>query len=56
MNRDDAFFHRMMDIIEEDIIPQTLRGVKMGAKVFGAALIRRKDLGLVVASTNHESS
>ena len=56
MNRDDAFFHRMMDIIEEDIVPQTLRGVKMGAKVFGAALLRKKDLGLVVASTNHESS
>ena len=56
MNRDDAFFNRMLDIIEQDIAPQTLRGVKMGAKVFGAALIRRKDLGLVVASTNHEAS
>ncbi len=28
----------------------------MGAKVFGAALLRRSDLGLVVASTNHEAS
>ncbi len=46
----------MMDIIEYDIMPLTLRGVKMGAKVFGAALINRKDLGLVVASTNHEAS
>ena len=56
MKYDDAFFHRMMDIIEGDIIPQTLRGVKMGAKVFGAALIGRKELNLVVASTNHEAS
>lgn len=56
MKYDDGFFHRMMDIIEEDIIPQTLRGVKMGSKVFGAALVKRKDLSLVVASTNHESS
>ena len=56
MKYDDDFFHRMMDIIETDIIPQTLRGVKMGAKVFGAALIKRKDLSLVVASTNHEAS
>ena len=56
MNYDDAFFHRMMDIIEEEIVPQTLRGVKMGSKVFGAALIKKKDLSLVVASTNHESS
>ena len=56
MKYDDAFFHRLMDIVENDIVPQTLRGVKMGAKVFGAALLKRKDLSLVVASTNHESS
>ncbi len=56
MKYDDAFFHRLMDIVEEDIVPQTLRGVKMGAKVFGAALITRKRLGLVVAATNHEAS
>lgn len=56
MNRDDAFFHRMLDIIEQDIVPQTHRGVRMGAKVFGAAIVRRKNLGLVVASANHEAS
>ncbi|UQZ91228.1 nucleoside deaminase [Deltaproteobacteria bacterium Smac51] len=56
MNRDEAFFHRMMDIIENDIVPLTLRGVKMGAKVFGAALITRRDLNLVVASSNHEAN
>ncbi len=56
MPHDDTFFHRMLDIVEADIIPQTLRGVKMGSKVFGAALIRRDDLSLIVASTNHERS
>ncbi|MCD8351481.1 MAG: deaminase [Planctomycetaceae bacterium] len=56
MPYDDAFFHHMLDLIEDDIVPQTRRGVKMGSKVFGAALLRRDDLGLVVASTNHESS
>jgi len=56
MKYDDVFFNRMMDVVEQDIVPLTLRGVKMGAKVFGAALLKRKDLGLVVASTNHESS
>lgn len=56
MEYNDVFFHRMLDCVESDIVPQTLRGVKMGAKVFGAALLRRDDLGLVVASTNHEAS
>lgn len=56
MQSNDVFFHRMMDIVEKDIEPLTLRGVKMGAKVFGAALVRKKDLSLVVASTNHEAS
>ena len=56
MEYDDSFFHRMFDIAENDIIPQTLRGVKMGSKVFGAALLDRTNLDLVVASTNHERS
>lgn len=56
MKHDDAFFHRMLDIVEADIVPQTDRGVRMGSKVFGAALMRREDLSLVVASTNHEAS
>ncbi len=58
MNRkyDDDFFHRMLDVVEREIVPQTWRGVRMGAKVFGAALLRSKDLSLVVASANHEAS
>lgn len=56
LERDDAFFHHMLDVIENDIVPQTLRGVKMGSKVFGAALLRRDTNALVVASTNHEAS
>ena len=56
MEYDDSFFHRMFDIAENDIIPQTLRGVKMGSKVFGAALLARNNLDLVFASTNHERS
>lgn len=56
MKYDDAFFHHMLDLVENDIVPQTRRGVKMGAKVFGAALLERESLELVVASTNHEAS
>ncbi len=56
MDYNDEFFHRMLDCVEADIVPLTFRGVKMGAKVFGAAMLRRDDLGVVVASTNHEAS
>ena len=55
MHYDDKFFHRMLDVIETKIIPQTLLGVETGSKVFGAAIIKQKDLNLVVASTNHEA-
>jgi len=54
MERDTLFF-RMLDVIEEDIVPLTARGVTLGNKVFGAAVLRRDDLSLVVAGTNHEA-
>lgn len=50
----DAVFNRMLDVIEGDIIPLTRRGVEEGHKVFGAAVLRKKDLSLVLAGTNHE--
>ena len=52
MKYDDAFFNRMIDVVEQDVVPLTLRGVKMGAKAFGAALLLKKDLSLVLATTN----
>ncbi|MDI9370105.1 MAG: nucleoside deaminase [Synergistaceae bacterium] len=45
----------MLDVIEEDIVPLTARGVSIGCKVFGAAVLRKDDLSLVVAGTNHEA-
>lgn len=50
----DVIFSRMLDVIEKDIIPITQRGVSDGHKVFGAAVLRKKDLSLVIAGTNHE--
>nr|WP_289852182.1 nucleoside deaminase [Rhizobium sp. SSA_523] len=43
-----------MDVIEQDIIPLTDRGVRQGNKVFGAAILRKSDLSLVLAETNNE--
>jgi len=54
MERDTLFF-RMLDVIEGDIVPLTARGVTLGNKVFGAAVLRKDDLSLVVAGTNHEA-
>jgi tRNA(Arg) A34 adenosine deaminase TadA len=46
---------RLLDVIEHDIMPLTERGVAAGNKVFGAALLRKSDLSLVIAGTNDET-
>jgi tRNA(Arg) A34 adenosine deaminase TadA len=45
---------RLLDVIENDILPLTERGVGQGNKVFGAAILRKSDLSLVLAETNNE--
>lgn len=45
---------RLLDVIEQDILPLTARGVAAGNKVFGAAILRKSDLSLVLAETNNE--
>lgn len=45
---------RLLEVIEKDIIPLTRRGVSAGNKVFGAAILRKSDLSLVIAETNNE--
>ncbi len=45
---------RLLDVIEHDILPLTARGVSLGNKVFGAAILRKSDLSLVIAETNNE--
>jgi len=45
---------RLLDVIEKDILPLTAKGVALGNKVFGAAILRKSDLSLVIAETNNE--
>jgi tRNA(Arg) A34 adenosine deaminase TadA len=45
---------RLLDVIEFDIAPLTWAGVERGNKLFGAAILRKSDLSLVVAETNNE--
>ncbi len=46
---------RLLEVMESDILPMTERGVSAGNKVFGAALLRKSDLSLVIAGTNSET-
>jgi len=46
---------RFLDVIENDIVPKTRAGVAAGNKVFGAAILRKDDLSLIVAGINRET-
>jgi len=49
-----ALISRLLDVIEKDIAPVTAHGVAQGNKLFGAAILRKSDLSVVVAETNNE--
>jgi len=51
---DAALLSRLLDVVEGDIMPLTRAGVGQGNKLFGAALLRKSDLSLVLAETNNE--
>ena len=48
-------YHRLCEVIEDNILPLTNQMTQIGCKVFGAAILLKRDLSLVLASTNHES-
>jgi tRNA(Arg) A34 adenosine deaminase TadA len=50
-----ALISRLLDVIERDIVGRTRSGVGGGNKLFGAAILRKSDLSLVVAETNNET-
>ena len=45
----------LIGAIEHDVLPLTRAGVAAGNKVFGAAILRKSDLSLVLAETNNET-
>ncbi|WEX10167.1 nucleoside deaminase [Chelativorans sp. AA-79] len=45
---------RLLEVIEQNIVPKTRAGVEAGNKLFGAAILRKGDLSLVLAETNNE--
>lgn len=50
-----ALAERFLKVIEHDIVPMTRAGVAAGNKLFGAAILMKSDLSLVVAGTNAET-
>jgi tRNA(Arg) A34 adenosine deaminase TadA len=52
---DASFIDRLLDVIENDIVPLTADGVAHGNKLFGAAILRKDDLSVVIAETNNET-
>lgn len=51
---DAAFLNRLLDVVEYDVVPLTEAGVRRGNKLFGAAILRKSNLSLVLAETNNE--
>ncbi|MBT3226920.1 MAG: nucleoside deaminase [Deltaproteobacteria bacterium] len=47
---------RLLQVIEQEIIPLTDTGVRKGNKVFGAAILRKSDFSTVIAATNNETA
>ncbi|UJR11453.1 hypothetical protein I4U23_015632 [Adineta vaga] len=45
---------RLLTVIEEDILPKTQVGVTQGNKIFGAAILKKSDLTVIIAETNNE--
>ena len=45
---------KILNIFSKEVLPLTEKGVAKGSKIFGAAIIKKDDLSLVIAETNNE--
>ncbi|HCP01330.1 MAG: tRNA-specific adenosine deaminase [Alphaproteobacteria bacterium] len=53
-NSSETLCSRLLDVIENDVVPLTRNSVAAGNKIFGAAILRKSDYSLVMAGTNNE--
>jgi len=51
---DTQWATRLIDTLEHDILPLTEKGVALGNKIFGAALLLKSDQSTYLAATNNE--
>jgi tRNA(Arg) A34 adenosine deaminase TadA len=52
----DPTLVRLLEVIENDIVPLTRAESAAGNKIFGAAILRKSDLSVIVAATNNETA
>ena len=45
---------KLLNIFLKEVLPLTEKGVIKGSKIFGAAIIKKNDLSVVIAETNNE--
>ena len=50
-----AFLERVLLVLENEVVPKTMKGVRAGNKLFGAAILNKSDLSTVLAATNTET-
>src|SRR5262245_64908980 len=55
MNSQTELVDRMLAVLQDDVLPLTREEVRQGNKVFGAAVLRKVSLELVVAGPNEEA-
>jgi tRNA(Arg) A34 adenosine deaminase TadA len=55
MNSQTELVDRMLAVLQDDVLPLTREEVRQGSKVFGAAVLRKESLELVVAGPNEEA-
>ncbi len=49
------FLDRVLSVLEKEVVPKTMKGVRAGNKLFGAAILNKSDLSTVIATTNAET-
>lgn len=49
------FLERTLNVVENEIIPETVKGVAEGNKVFGGAILKKDDLSTVTIGVNKET-
>ena len=49
------FIERALRVIEEEIIPETKKGVAKGNKVFGGAILSKSDFSTMTIGVNQET-
>ena len=54
MSYTEVIVERLLEVTQQDIVPLTQDGVRHGNKLFGAAILKKEDLSLVIAGTNNE--